>query len=192
MVIGHSSDQETATRFESTVLLHLDAAYNLARWLSRDDHSAEDIVQIAIMRAFKFFDGFRGEDARAWLLTIVRNTYFTSLRDDQRGEGEVSFDEEFHDRDGADQNSSAYNIANNPEDILAERDVKRQVTKALESLPPQFREVLVLKEIEGMSYKEIAGIVGIPLGTVMSRLARGRELLRKYLKAHAEGDIFGL
>ena len=77
-VIGHSSDQETATRFESTVLLHLDAAYNLARWLSRDDHSAEDIVQIAIMRAYKFFDGFRGEDARAWLLTIVRNTYFTS------------------------------------------------------------------------------------------------------------------
>ena len=191
-MIGYSSDREMAASFEAIVLPHLDAAYNLARWLTHDDHNADDIVQMAVMRAFRFFDGYRGGDARAWLLTIVRNTYFTALRDTQHQLEESTFDEECYDRDGTDQNSSIYNIDTNPENLLAIGDVKRLVTQALESLPLQFREVVVLKEIQELSYKEIAEIVDIPLGTVMSRLARGREQLRKYLAKHVEGDVFGL
>ena len=116
-MIGYSSDQEMTASFEAIVLPHLDAAYNLARWLAHDDHTADDIVQMAVMRAFRFFDGYRGGDARAWLLTIVRNTYFTVLRDTQYQQEESVFDEECYDRDGTDQNPSIYNIATDPEKL---------------------------------------------------------------------------
>lgn len=182
------NEQDKTSKFEAMALPHLDAAYNLARWLTRNEHNADDLVQTAFMRAFKFFDDFRGSDARAWLLTIVRNTYFTSLRDNRHEQAEVSFDEEVHVQEADDLNHSSYDTGNNPESIVAARDAKRLVNLALERLPQQFREVIVLKEINELSYKEIAEIADIPLGTVMSRLARGRELLREYLAEYAVGE----
>jgi RNA polymerase sigma-70 factor (ECF subfamily) len=183
----HLNEQGKAGEFEAIALPHLDAAYNLARWLTRNDQNAEDLVQMTYMRAFKFFDGFRGGDARAWLLTIVRNTYYTSLRDHRHEQTDVCFDEEIHGQDSEERDTSPYDIGNNPESILATHDAKRLVNQALESLPQQFREVIVLKEINELSYKEIAEIADIPLGTVMSRLARGRKLLSEYLKKNAIG-----
>ncbi len=169
------------------VMPHLDAAYNLARWLTRNDQNAEDLVQMTYLRAYKFFDGFRGEDARAWLLTILRNVFFTSLRDNQHEHGDVSFDEELHGSDTAQIDSSSQEHANNPEHVLESRDTQRLVNQALEKLPTAFREVIVLKEINDLSYKEIAEIADIPLGTVMSRLARGRKMLGEYLKKAVGG-----
>ncbi len=166
--------------FESIVMPHLDAAYNLARWLTRNDHNAEDLVQNATLRAFRFFDGFRGDDARAWLLTIVRNTYFTSLREERHGH--VAFDEELlgaEDEEGAEMPAA---VAPGPEEAMMASDTRREVNCALEKLPPAFREVIVLKEMNDLSYKEIADIAGVPLGTVMSRLARARKMLGELLK----------
>ena len=155
-------------------LPHLDAAYNLARWLTRNDQDAQDLVQTAFLRAYRFMDGYHGDGARAWLLTIVRNTYYTSLRDSRAQRDDIGFDEEVH---GYDEEGCG-----NPEEILARADAKDAVDHALQALPRPFREVLVLKEIDDLSYKEIADIVGIPIGTVMSRLARGRKLLLACLK----------
>lgn len=186
----HLKDQNRITHFEETALPHLDAAYNLARWLTRNDHEAEDLVQTAFERALKFFDGFRGGDARAWLLTIVRNTYFTSLRDKRHESKDVYFDEELHRYDedaGQESASSSYAIGSNPERISAAGDTRRVMNQALDSLPQAFKEAVVLKEMEELSYKEIAEISGVPIGTVMSRLARGRKLLVEYLKQHAVG-----
>lgn len=186
----HLKDKNRVTYFEEVALPHLDAAYNLARWLTRNDHEAEDLVQMAFERALKFFDGFRGGDARAWLLTIVRNTYFTSLRDKRHESNDVDFDEEIHRHDeggGQASFSSSYDIGGNPETLATVGDTKRVMNQALESLPPVFKEAVVLKEIEDLSYKEIAEISGVPIGTVMSRLARGRKLLVEYLKQHAVG-----
>jgi RNA polymerase sigma-70 factor (ECF subfamily) len=184
---SHLDDEDKSGKFEAIALPHLDAAYNLARWLTRNDQNAEDLVQMAFMRAFKFFGGFRGGDARAWLLTIVRNTYYTSLRDNKHEQADICFDEDLHGQDEQAQDASPYDIGNNPENILAARDAKRLVNQGLESLPQTFREVIVLKELDDLSYKEIAEIAGIPLGTVMSRLARGRKLLGEYLKNNAAG-----
>jgi RNA polymerase sigma-70 factor (ECF subfamily) len=179
--MGAYLDENDKTReFESIALPHLDAAYNLARWLTRDDHNAEDLVQNAYLRAFRFFDGFRGDDARAWLLTIVRNTYFTSLRGERHEQ--VDFDEEMHGLDETHAEASSFAVGSNPEDVLAARDTRRQVNQALEKLPPAFREVIVLKEMNELSYKEIADIAGVPLGTVMSRLSRARKMLGEFLK----------
>lgn len=162
-------------------LPHLDAAYNLARWLTRNDQDAQDLVQAAFLRACRFMDGYHGDasGARAWLLTIVRNTYYTSLRDSRAQRDDIGFDEEIHghDEDGC---------GTSPEHILAAHDAKEAINRALEALPRPFREVLVLKELDDLSYKEIADIVGIPVGTVMSRLARGRKLLLIYLKQHTD------
>jgi RNA polymerase sigma factor (sigma-70 family) len=185
----HLKEQSRITHFEETALPHLDAAYNLARWLTRNDHEAEDLVQAAFERALKFFDGFRGGDARAWLLTIVRNTYFTALRDKRHESKDVYFDEEMYHGEDAGQApaSSSYAIGTNPETISAAGDTRRVMNQALDSLPQAFREAVVLKEMEDLSYKEIAEISGVPIGTVMSRLARGRKLLVEYLKQHAVG-----
>jgi RNA polymerase sigma-70 factor, ECF subfamily len=160
-------------RFEKTVLPHLDAAYNLARWLTRNEHDAQDVTQEAFLRAFRFFDGYQGGNMRAWLLTIVRNTCYTWLHQNRApGSAEV-FDEEIH---SAEISGSA-----NPEiQVLASAD-KETLRRALEELPDAFREALVLREIEGMSYKEIADVTSVSLGTVMSRLARGRTRLRESL-----------
>ncbi|MFC5472671.1 sigma-70 family RNA polymerase sigma factor [Paraherbaspirillum soli] len=178
----HLDGNDKARQFEEIALPHLDAAYNLARWLTRNDQDAEDLVQAAFLRAFKFFKGFRGGDARAWLLTIVRHTYYTSLRDSRQQRADVGFDEEIH---GQDDDASAISIdaiGNRPENILASRDAKNAINQALEKLPQIFREIVVLKDIDDWSYKEIAVIADIPIGTVMSRLARGRKLLIEYLK----------
>jgi RNA polymerase sigma-70 factor, ECF subfamily len=162
-------------QFEEVVLPHLNAAYNLARWLTRNDADAEDVVQEACMRAFRFFDGFRGGDGRAWFITIVRNSCYSWLQHNRVGELTAEFDEEKHSVDSG-----------NPEGLLFERADRELLRQALENLPAEFREVIVLRELEGLSYKEIAGIANIPLGTVMSRLARARRRLHACLKDHSK------
>jgi RNA polymerase sigma-70 factor (ECF subfamily) len=157
-------------RFEELIMPHLDAAYNLARWLTRNEHDAEDVVQDAFLRAFKFFDGFHGSNSRSWLLSIVRNATFDWLKRNRKSELTAVFDEELHSQDAAEQAGSS----------LAGAD-QEMVRKSIEELPVEFREVTILRELEGMSYKEIAEITGAPIGTVMSRLARARKQLQTVL-----------
>ncbi len=165
-------EHEKLARFEQCIMPHMDAAYNLARWLASQDQDAQDIVQEAYLRAFKFFGGFRGGDPRAWLLRIVRNCFYDWLRQNRHGEPDTPFDEETPGGTGE---------APAPDAKLIEQADREILRQALEALPLDYREVLVLRELEGMSYKEIADIAGVPLGTVMSRLARAREHLRKDL-----------
>lgn len=165
-------------QFEAAALPHLDAAYNLARWLLRDEHSARDVVQEAHLRAFKYFESFKGGDARPWLMQIVRNACFTWLRDQRHGPEQVEFDEE---RDSSVETGSS----NNPETLLMHKVQSRQLNAAIEQLPTVFRETLVLRELQEMSYEDIAQIAGIPIGTVMSRLSRARKLLRSALTEQA-------
>jgi RNA polymerase sigma-70 factor (ECF subfamily) len=164
-------------RFTQLVLPYLDAAYNLARYLLRDPHEAEDAVQEAFLRAIRHFDGFRGSDARAWLLSIVRNACFTQFRRRRSGGDKVEFDEEIH---------SLEQETSEPETDLAHTLAAESVREGLDRLPIEFREVLVLRELEGLSYKEIAQVAGVPIGTVMSRLARGRKQLMAALSAGAK------
>jgi len=164
-------------RFHESVLPYLDAAYNLARYLVRDPHDAEDAVQEAFLRATRHFDGFRGVDGRAWLLSIVRNACFTLLRRRRSGSEVVEFEEEMH---------SVEDGASGPEADLARTIAAEQVQEGLARLPVEFREVLVLREMEGLSYKEIAQVAGVPIGTVMSRLARARRQLSAALTAGPE------
>ncbi len=166
-------DQE---RFEQLVLPHIDAAFNLARWLLRGRSDAEDVAQEALLRACRFFGGFSGGDARAWLLQIVRNTCYTWLEKNRPMELSMEFDEELH------QQTSA-----TPETLAIIADDRKRLTLALETLPPRFREVLVLRELEGCSYKEIATITSIPLGTVMSSLSRARRQLYSALTNSSQG-----
>lgn len=163
-------------RFEQAVLPHLDAAYDLARWLTRNDQDAEDVVQTASLRALQFIDGFQGTNPRAWLLTIVRNSFYSWLQQRNRGH-EIAdpFDEEIH--------SDIESGVPAPEAELLRRADSRLLRQGFESLPLPFREVMVLRELEGLSYKEIAAIAGIPIGTVMSRLARARRHLQDFLIA---------
>jgi RNA polymerase sigma-70 factor (ECF subfamily) len=155
------------------MLPHLDAAHNLARWLTRNDHDAEDIVQEAYMRAFRFFDGFRGGDGRAWLLAIVRNTALTWLRR-KKSLTQVEFDEETHGRDAE---------AATVEARLVEGTKLAQVRDCLNLLPAEFREVVVMREMEEMSYRDIAEAASAPIGTIMSRLSRARQRLQDCLAA---------
>jgi len=171
-----------ARQFEEVTLPHLNAAYNLARWLTHSDQDAQDIVQEAYLRAFKFFDGFHGEEARAWLLAIVRNTTYTWLRQNREYVSHMPFDEEFGDFNESGSATLCQQLDNNPAAILARNDDKRLLDQALAQLPVEFREVVVLRELEDCSYKEISEIAGIPIGTVMSRLARGRRLLQACLE----------
>ncbi len=166
-------EQNQRVRFEQVVLVHLDAAYNLARWLTRNDQDAEDVVQEACLRAYKFFASYQGGNSRTWLLTIVRNTCYTWLRQN-RGHELAAFDEELH-------HVAADCDVLNPE-VLFERGANLQLLKeALEELPVEFREVMILRELEDLSYKEIARIAGVPIGTVMSRLNRARQRLQTRL-----------
>ena len=162
--------------FEETVLPHLDAAFNYARWLTRNDADAEDVVQDACVRAFRFFSSLREGDARAWLFTIVRNTWYS------RVSRKANVAEGTRLNDGQDQRPDA---ALDPEERLLQQHTVALVRGALEQLPVDFREVMVLREIEGLSYKEMAAIVGVPIGTIMSRLARARERLQTILKLNA-------
>jgi len=158
--------------FEQALLPHLDAAYNLARWLTRDEHDAEDVVQEAYLRALKSFGGFHGTDGRAWLLAIVRNACYTALQKKRLREPATSFNEELH---GIDTGAAT------PVALLLQKENKQAVHHAVEELPVDLREVIVLRELEGLSYKEIAAIADIPIGTVMSRLARARQRLQQRL-----------
>ena len=159
--------------FDETVLPHLDAAFNYARWLTRNDADAEDVVQDACVRAMRFFSSLRDDDARAWLFTIVRNAWYS------RVSRKANVAEGTRLNDGQDQRPDN---ALDPEERLLQQHTVALVRAALEQLPVDFREVIVLREIEGLSYKEIAEVAGVPIGTVMSRLARGRERLAGVLK----------
>ena len=161
---------KTHRAFELAMLPHLDAAYNYARWLTRDDAIAQDVVQDACVRALKFFHSFRGGSGRPWLLAIVRNAYYTWLEKTRPEALNVPFDEETFTEEVHDL------------DRLEEADRRRVLNEALERLPTEYREAIVLRELEDLSYKQIASIAGIPIGTVMSRLARGRKLLQQQLQ----------
>jgi RNA polymerase sigma-70 factor (ECF subfamily) len=164
-------DRERLQLFEQTVLPHLDAAYNLARWLAGNDHDAQDVAQEASLRAFRYFEKFRGENARAWLLTIVRNTFYTWLRKNRPPESTVEINDETLAVEDVSANAEA-----SPQ--FADADAVR---RAIAELPVEFREIVILREMEGFSYKEIAELAEVPIGTVMSRLARARKLLQKRL-----------
>ena len=169
---------EQETRFEETVMAHLDAAYNLARWLARDERDAEDVVQEACLRAFRFYASFHGGNARAWLLAIVRNTYYTWLEKNRAQMQNV----EFTDDTVAAVDYDMATAGDSVERLLQEDDTRQLVRRALTKIPAEFREVLVLRELEDMSYREIAQIADIPLGTVMSRLSRARKLMLHAVK----------
>ena len=162
-----------ALNFEEAVLPHIDAAYNLARWLTRNDADAQDMVQEAYLRALRFFSGFRGTDARAWLLTIVRNTCYTWLRRNRSPELSCDFDEVVFAQESEEPD---------PETQQLQKAQAQLVNEAIEKLPIEFREVVVLRELEELSYKEIAVVLEVPIGTVMSRLARARKRLMLLLQ----------
>jgi len=167
-------------RFERVVMPHLDAAFNFARWLLRSRPDAEDVAQESLVRAWRFFASFHGEDARPWLLQIVRNTSYTWLEKNRAGEMTTEFDENVH-GDRSFTSHAAGVAPATPETAAIAADERERLTRALESLPPRSREVMVLRELEGYSYKEIAAIVSMPIGTVMSTLARAREKLQNIL-----------
>jgi len=176
---GRLGEPDKLACFEQAVLPHLDSAYNLARWLIRNDQDAQDVVQEACLRALRSFEGFRGGDRRAWLLTIVRNSCYTWLQQNGLQELTTVFDEEIH---------TSQEHSRSPEALLLEKADARLVKDALEELQPEFREAIVLRELEGMSYKEIADVAGVPVGTVMSRLARARERLQRQLTSSAKRE----
>lgn len=163
-------EPDRGDRFEAVALPHLDAAYTLARYLMRDDAAAQDVVQEAYLRALKYFDRYRGGDARAWVLAIVRNTSHTWRK--RQGMHAVEFDEHVHSESVEGQT---------PEAALLRAADREMVRRALDRLPLELREVIVLREIQGLSYKEIAAVAGIPIGTVMSRLSRARARLEQLL-----------
>ena len=175
MMEQHRNEGDNLTRpdFEQVFLPHLDAAYNLARWLLRNDQDAEDAVQEAYMRAYKAFARFRGGDGKAWFMTILRNVCYTMIKKLRSHETPEPFDEEVHQSAEGLETHEAFRQKANAETLH----------RALEKLPDEFREIIVLHDLEGLAYKEIAAVVGIPIGTVMSRLARARGRLRAEIVA---------
>ena len=162
--------------FEETVLPHFDAAYNLARWLTRNVADAEDVVQEAYLRAFRFFGGFNGGDGRSWMFRIVRNTCYSWLEKNRSPQLVYELSEELCD-----------DTRSGPEVEMLKNAERHMLRQKIENLPSPFREVIVLRDIEGLSYKEIASVTELPVGTVMSRLARGRERLQKQMVVHETG-----
>jgi RNA polymerase sigma-70 factor (ECF subfamily) len=173
------SDVEHRRRFELLALPHLDAAYNLARWLTHDDHDAQDVVQEAFLRAMRYFSGFRGDNARPWVLQIVRNTCLSWLHENRTAET-VALDED----DEAIQGIAAP-AALEPCAMAMRSADRAQIDQAIAALPFVYREVFVLRELEDLSYSDIAHVASIPLGTVMSRLSRARALMRQALMPDA-------
>ena len=169
--------QVSTANCEDALLPHLDAAYNLARWLTRDERDAEDIVQEAYLRAIKHFATFRGGNARPWLLTIVRNTFYTSIQQNRVTEAIDRFD---------DEEDIFISEAPNPEMLLLQESDKQLIRRALRKLPTQFLEVIVLREFEELSYQQIADLVQVPIGTVMSRLARARKHLAQQVSNYCQ------
>lgn len=178
-----SKDQAKQALFEQTILPHIDAAYNLARWIINDEQDAEDIVQESFLRAYKYFTSYQGGNSRSWLLTIVRNVCYTWLQQ-SRAQGQVV--------DLIDEISSDDAGSDDLETLAQIQTDHKLVVDALEKLPAEYRELIVLRELEEMSYKEIALIAGIPIGTVMSRLARARQRLKTCLSQRpGEGYAHG-
>jgi RNA polymerase sigma factor (sigma-70 family) len=170
-------------RFEVQVMPHLDAAYRFARWLARSPDDADDVVQEAILRAYRGFDALRGSDVKAWLLTIVRNCHLTALKQQQR-RALVPLPEEHDAQDG----HALIATTPDPESASICRDQTRTLERLVAALPDDYREVLILREIEDMDYREIAAVTNVPLGTVMSRLARARAALKKQWLRQAEAE----
>ena len=187
--VTHVPDRDRSDEFQRLAMPHLKSAYQLARWLTRSDHDAEDVMQEAYLRAFKYFDGFHGTDARTWLLSIVRNTYCTwrerqPVRPDPGPVARAATD--------AEHDGLFFEMADDREpgpdaSLMREAD-QRIVDAAIGELPSEFREVVVLREIEELSYKQIAAVLEVPIGTVMSRLARGRELLRRHFARRVDEE----
>ncbi|HEX4377622.1 MAG TPA: sigma-70 family RNA polymerase sigma factor [Steroidobacteraceae bacterium] len=175
---------ERRRRFEAQVMPHLDAAYRYARWLSGSSDDAQDLVQEAMLRAFRGFDALRDAHAKAWLLTIVRNCHFTAQRQRPRGRMQSLSDED----EAVDQMALA-STEPGPEDVTLRADERRSLERLLQRLPDDYREILILREVEDMDYRAIAQLTGIPIGTVMSRLARARAALKKqWLMQPGEGS----
>jgi RNA polymerase sigma-70 factor (ECF subfamily) len=160
-------------------MTYLNAAYNLARWLVRDEHIAQDMVQEAYLRALKYRDSFHGAEMRPWLLGIVRNTCYTWLEQSKQRKDEVEFDE---DRDSGNCELIFQQAESNPETLIMRKQESARLNESINALPSTFREVLILRELEELSYEDIAVVVAIPVGTVMSRLSRARAMLREALK----------
>src|SRR5947199_3433698 len=175
-----AAQEHEVASFEETMLPHMDAAHNLAKWLLRNEEDAQDVVQEAYLRAFKSFSGFHGSNGRVWLLTIVRNTSYTLLKKNRAVDFTTPFDEEIH----VIGHESA-----SPATILEHSEDAELIKEAMDELPAEFREILVLRHQEGLSYKEIADIAQIPPGTVMSRLARARAKLKEYLAGRIGREI---
>ena len=175
-----SRGSDVRQAFERIVLPHLDAAYNLARWLVRNPQDAEDVVQEACLRALRFLGGYQGGDARSWVLRIVRNTAYSFLEKQRPSELAEEFDETIH---VAEEDPPAAEAA------LLQSAESRIIQETLEGLPIRFREALILRELEGLSYKEIAEVMEIPIGSVMSALARGRARLREGLLRTRDGEV---
>jgi len=174
-----AAEERQLASFEEMMLPHMDAAHNLAKWLLRNDEDAQDVVQEAYLRAFKSFAGFRGSNGRAWLLTIVRNTSYTFLKKNRAVDLTTTFDEEMH---------ASGHESTNPATILQYSEDADSVRQAMEQLPLQFREILSLRHMEGLSYGEIANIAQLAPGTVMSRLARARARLKEALAARGDRE----
>src|SRR6266851_9352446 len=176
---GEGAQEHELASFEAMMLPHMDAAHNLARWLLRNEQDAQDVVQEAYLRAFKSFGGFHGSNGRAWLLTIVRNTSYTLLKKNRAADLTTTFDEEIH---ASDRESVS------PAAILVHAEDAELIKNAMNALPAEFREILTLRHLEGLSYKEIGEILKIATGTVMSRLARARAKLREYLTSQTSQE----
>ncbi len=175
---GAAQEHELAS-FEATMLPHLDAAHNLARWLMRNEQDAQDVVQEAYLRAFKSFSGFHGSNGRGWLLTIVRNTSYTLLKKNRAADLTTTFDEEIH---------ASGRESVSPAAMLEHAEDAELIKNAMNALPAEFREIVTLRHQEELSYHEIGEILKIPIGTVMSRLARGRAKLREYLTSQTSQE----
>jgi RNA polymerase sigma factor (sigma-70 family) len=172
--------QRDVDRFERAVLPHLDDAYTLARYLLHDEHDAQDAVQDAVLRALRYFESYRDGDPRAWLLAIVRNCCLTWHRRERADRGDRSI------VPFTDEAVNTLSDALETDALAIERSERAAIERALAELPAEFREVIVLREVQDLSYKEISDVVGVPIGTVMSRLARARKRLALALSPGAK------
>ena len=178
VVITPTDRPVASERFEDVILPHLDAAYRLARWLIRNEHDAEDVVQEASLRALRYFGTFAGRNGRAWFLRIVRNTCWSWRAQTMRTATDV-FDEDRH---------NAAQLTSDPETLLLHAADASLIDETLKNLPDRFRELLVLRELEGLSYQELADVLEIPIGTVMSGLSRARQAFRRALETQLKGS----
>jgi len=179
---GTVNEEAGAARFRAEVLVHLDAAANLARWLLRNPAEAEDVVQDAVLRAFSYYQSFRGVNARAWLLQIVRNAAYAAMNKTQ-GIYMVELQEDMANSDGDGHGITLVDPSGDPESLLMQQEARRQIDGLLEALPVELRECIILRELEELSYRDIAEITAVPVGTVMSRLWRARRLLSEAARA---------